>query len=83
MIDLGSGNNGSSPMARFAGSIPEIVFGVVTRARAMGVDIDGIFKKFGIDPSQILGLTKASHHDDAHEEAGSTGKPEEHGKAAE
>lgn len=55
MVDMGSGNGHDSPVVRFAGAIPEIVFQTITKARAMGIDLDDLFHALGIDPSKLIG----------------------------
>ncbi len=64
IVDMGGGgNNGQSPVARFAMTIPEVVFGVVQKARAMGVDLDELLKPLGVDVNKLVAqLGAAVHH---------------------
>lgn len=56
IVDMGGGNgNGHSPVARYAMTIPEIVFGFVQKARALGVNLDELFKPLGIDVEKLMG----------------------------
>ena len=52
MVDMGGNSN---PISRFAGSIPDIVFQTLTKAKAMGVDLNGIFEWLGIDARKLVG----------------------------
>lgn len=57
IIDMGNGGNGNgSGVAKFGMSIPEIVFGVVTKAKALGLDVDGIMEKLGVPKGALTGL---------------------------
>lgn len=57
IVDLGGSNgNGEGGIAKFAGSIPEVVFGALTRAKALGMDVDGILEKLGVPKGALTGL---------------------------
>lgn len=59
IVDMGGngyGNgNGSSPVARYAMAIPEIVFGMIQKAKALGVNLDELLKPLGIDTEKLVG----------------------------
>ena len=66
IVDMGGGNgNGNSPVMRFAMTIPEIVFGVVQKARAMGVDLDELLKPLGVDVNKLVAQLGAAVHNTA------------------
>ena len=57
IVDMGGngGNgNGHSPVSRYALAIPDIVFGMMERARALGVNLEELFKPFGIDAEKLV-----------------------------
>lgn len=58
IVDMGGngGNgNGHSPVSRYALAIPDIVFGMMERAKALGVNLEELFKPFGIDAEKLIG----------------------------
>ena len=50
MIDSGGGNggSGSSSMARYAGTVPAVLFDLLQKADALGIDLNGLLQKAGI-----------------------------------
>ena len=63
IVDLGgtNGSDSASPVARFAGTVPEVVFGFLKRAEALGIDVNGVLEKLGIDAAGLVTLaTKKS-----------------------
>lgn len=57
MVDMGNGDS-RTPISRFALSIPDTVFGLIQRAEALGIDVNDILKKLGIDVSKIAGAVQ-------------------------
>lgn len=57
IVDMGGNGNGNghSPVSRFALAVPDIVFGMMERAKALGVNLEEILKPFGIDSGKLLG----------------------------
>jgi flotillin len=60
IVDLGGGNgaNGSDPLSKFALNIPKTVFGVMSQAKAMGLDFNAVLQKMGIPDGAFEGLLK-------------------------
>ncbi|MEK9173345.1 MAG: SPFH domain-containing protein [Patescibacteria group bacterium] len=57
MVDLGGGNgNGNGPVANFAMNIPKIVFGALQQLKALGINVDEIFGKLGINMDDLIGV---------------------------
>lgn len=58
IIDMGgSGNgNGTSPVAGFALNIPKVVAGTLAQFEALGINVDGILEKVGVDSHQFKGI---------------------------
>ena len=49
MIDGGGGSNGNGgPIQRFTGSVPGMLFDFIQKAQAMGLDVNGLLNKAGI-----------------------------------
>jgi flotillin len=49
MIDGGSGGDGKTSMARFAGTVPTVLFDLLQKADALGLDLKGMLGKAGIE----------------------------------
>lgn len=61
MVDMGGGNgNGNGPVANFALNIPKIVFGTLQQLRTMGIDVDAIAKKIGLNLDDLIGVPSKS-----------------------
>jgi flotillin len=63
IVDLGGGNghrNGESSVAGFANAIPEVAFGVIQRLQSLGVDVDAMLSKAGVDMSNLIGGARAA-----------------------
>lgn len=58
ILDMGgSGNgNGTSPVAGFALNIPKIVAGTLAQFEELGINVNGIFEKIGVDSNQFKGI---------------------------
>jgi flotillin len=49
MIDSGSGGNaGGSSMSRYAGTVPGVLFDLLQKAGALGIDLSGLLQRAGI-----------------------------------
>lgn len=62
IVDMGGGKDGQSGVAKFAGSIPEAIAGMLVKAEAMGIDIKPLLKLAKLDPSklgQMIGLVNS------------------------
>lgn len=44
----GNGNGGGAALERFAGIVPQMIFNLVQKAAAMGIDVNGLFEKAGV-----------------------------------
>ncbi len=53
IVDMGGGKDGQSGVAKFAGSIPEAIAGMLVKAEAMGIDIKPLMKLLKLDPSKL------------------------------
>ncbi|TSC82721.1 MAG: hypothetical protein G01um101420_79 [Parcubacteria group bacterium Gr01-1014_20] len=61
MVDLGGGNgNGNGPVANFAMNIPKIVFGALQQLKALGINVDEIFSKLGINMNDLIGVNSSN-----------------------
>jgi flotillin len=61
IVDMGGGTReGGSAVTRFAMTVPDVLFGVLAKLKTLGIDIDAILKKIGIDPSQLNELIAAA-----------------------
>ncbi len=61
IIDMGGGSReGGGAVQRFAMTVPDVLFGVLAKLKTLGIDVDGILKKVGIDPSQLNELISAA-----------------------
>ncbi len=71
IVDLGgtNGSDSASPVARFAGTVPEVVFGFLKRAEALGIDVNGVLEKLGIDAAGLVTLATKKSADAPDEEA--------------
>ena len=49
MIDGGSGADGKTSMARYAGTVPTVLFDLLQKADALGIDLKGLLSKAGIE----------------------------------
>lgn len=59
IVDLGNGGgngDGNSPIARFALSTPEVIFGTLAKAKALGLDFGAILEKLGMPKGALDGL---------------------------
>ena len=58
IVDLGGNHNGSGgdPVSNFAMTIPKTVFGVLSQAKALGMDVGAVVEKLGIPKGALDGL---------------------------
>ena len=54
IVDLG--NDSGSGVAKFAGSIPEVIFGTLVKAKALGINVEEILEKLGVPRDALTGL---------------------------
>jgi hypothetical protein len=61
IVDLGggAGGDGKGAVAKFAMTVPDVLFGVLAKMKTLGLDIDGLLKKLGVDPSHLNELLAA------------------------
>jgi flotillin len=59
MVDMGNGGEGGTPVERLALSIPKIIFKTLAEGRALGIDLESLLKKIGIEPGTLLDTLKA------------------------
>ncbi len=52
----GDGHNIGGGIAQFVSNGPKILFDLAQQAEAMGLDVRGLFKKLGIDPSEAINV---------------------------
>lgn len=60
MIDSGNSGDGKTSVARFAGTVPAVLFDLIQKAEAMGIDLRGLLAKAGIDSGGAEGQTRAA-----------------------
>lgn len=56
LIDLGSNQNGSDPLSKFAMTVPKTVFGVLAQAKTLGLDVNTVLERLGIPSTALEGL---------------------------
>jgi len=56
IIDMGGGKDGKDALTRYAMTVPDVLFTILARMKAVGIDVDGILRKVGIDPSRVSDL---------------------------
>jgi flotillin len=66
MVDMG-GNGDSTPVERLALSIPKVIFKTLAEGKALGIDLEALLEKIGIDPGQLLGSLKTAAEAQAEE----------------
>ena len=60
MIDSGQGGDGKTSVARFAGTVPAVLFDLMQKAEAMGIDLRGLLAKAGIETGGTEGQTRTA-----------------------
>jgi flotillin len=70
MVDMGSGNGDATPVERLALSIPKVIFKTLAEGKALGINLETLLEKLGIDSSQLLGSLKTAAEADATDESG-------------
>lgn len=53
IIDMGGGKDGKDALTRYAMTVPDVLFTILARMKTVGIDVDGLLKKIGIDPSKV------------------------------
>jgi len=54
IVDLGGGaKDGNGAVGRFAMTVPDVLFGTIAKMKTLGIDVDAILKKVGVDPSKL------------------------------
>jgi flotillin len=56
IIDMGGGKDGKDALSRYAMTVPDVLFTILARMKALGIDVDGILRKVGVDPSRVSEL---------------------------
>jgi hypothetical protein len=63
IVDFGGGKGpggDGGAVTRYAMTVPDVLFGILAKLKTLGIDIDGVLKKVGIDPSQLNELIAAT-----------------------
>lgn len=60
IIDMGGGKEGKDALTRYAMTVPDVLFTILARMKTVGIDVDGLLKKVGIDPSRVGELVAAT-----------------------
>lgn len=53
IVDMGGGKDGKDALTRYAMTVPDVLFTILARMKTVGIDVDGILRKVGIDPSRV------------------------------
>lgn len=77
IVDLGGNGDGKGAVSRYAMTVPDVLFGILAKTRTLGIDVDALLKKVGIDPSRLNELIGAAG------EAGATSQGHEEADQAE
>lgn len=77
IIDMGGGGkDGKDAVTRYAMTVPDVLFSILARMKAVGIDVDGLLKKVGIDPSRAGELVATVSEASTSVETGAGSKPE-------
>ena len=54
IVDMGggAGKDGKDALTRYAMTVPDVLFAILARMKTVGIDVDGLLKKVGIDPAR-------------------------------
>jgi len=55
VVDSGGGSDGKSALNRFTQTAPTMLFNLMEQAKAMGIDMSGLFKKIGLEATDLAG----------------------------
>lgn len=53
IIDMGGAKDGKDALTRYAMTVPDVLFTILARMKTVGIDVDGLLRKVGIDPSKV------------------------------
>ncbi len=59
IIDMGGSGgskDGQGAVTRYAMTVPEVLFGILAKMKTVGIDVDALLKKTGIDPAKMNDL---------------------------
>jgi len=60
IVDFGGGNGAGGPgggsVGRYAMTVPDVLFGILAKMKTLGINVDGLLRKVGIDPSGVHDL---------------------------
>jgi len=57
ILDMGGGQkDGQNAVTRYAMTVPDVRFAILTKMKAVGIDVDGLLKKAGVDASRLNDL---------------------------
>ena len=60
IIDMGGGKDGKDALTRYAMTVPDVLFTILARMKTVGIDVDGLLRKVGIDPSKVGDLVASA-----------------------
>ena len=56
IVDLGGNKDGNGAVGRYAMTVPDVLFGIIAKMKTMGIDVDQLLKKVGIDARKVNDL---------------------------
>jgi hypothetical protein len=59
IVDLGGSKDGQGAVTRYAMTVPEVLFAILAKMKAVGIDVDALLKKAGIDATKVGELVGA------------------------
>lgn len=70
IVDMGGGGgqDGKDAVTRYAMTVPDVLFTILTRLKTVGIDVDGLLKKAGVDAAKVgdflmTNTPAATHHE--------------------
>ena len=60
IIDMGGGKDGKDALTRYAMTVPDVLFTILARMKTVGIDVDGLLRKVGIDASRVGDLVAST-----------------------
>ncbi len=53
ILDMGGQKDGQNTVARYAMTVPDVLFAILAKMKAVGIDVDGLLKKAGVDAGRL------------------------------